>query len=86
MKFLDKITSRFANKASCAVKKEVKKTVIDLIPGILAIGAAVAGIFIFKEVVEVPSEVVPTFTTHVVNNYFFRDVSEESIKKLMEGR
>lgn len=82
MKFLD----RFASKASSAVKKEVKKTALNLIPAILGIGAAIAGILIFKEVVEEPEELAPNFTTHTTNNYFFRDVSEEAIQKLMEGK
>lgn len=86
MKFLDRFTSKFASKASTAVKKEVKKTAFNLIPTILAIGAAVAGVLIFKGVVEEPEDPVPTFTTHVTNNYFFRDVSEEAIRQLMEGK
>ena len=86
MKWLDKITSKFASKASTAVKKEVKKTVLDLLPTVLGIGAAIGGILLFKEAVFEPEEIAPSFTTHTTNNYFFRDVSEESIKKLMEGR
>ena len=86
MKFLDKITQRFATKASTAVKTEVKKTIIDLIPTALAIAAAAIGVAIFKSAVVEPEEMTPTFTTHTTNNYFFRDMSEESIRRLMEGK
>lgn len=86
MKILDRITKKFASKASTAVKQEVKKTAFDLLPTIFGIATAVAGILIFKGVVESPEETLPTFTTHTVNNYFFRDVSEEAMKKLMEGK
>ncbi len=82
MKFFD----RLAGKASTAVKKEVKRTALNIIPTIFGIGAAIAGILIFKGVVEEPEELAPSFTTHTTNNYFFRDVSEEAIQKLMEGK
>ena len=82
MKLFDKL----AGKASTAVKKEVKRTALNIIPTILGIGAAIAGILIFKGVVEGPEELAPSFTTHTTNNYFFRDVSEEAIQKLMEGK
>lgn len=83
MKLLDKITKKFARNASTAVKKEVKKTAIDLLPTIAAVAAAVAGIFIFKESV---SEDRPTLTaTHITtNNYFLGDSGEEVIKKILE--
>ena len=86
MKFLDRITKRFATKASTAVKTEVKKTIIDLIPTALAIAAAAIGVAIFKSAVNEPEEIAPSFSTHTTNNYFFRDMSEESIRRLMEGK
>ena len=86
MKFLDRFTKKFASKASTAVKKEVKKTALDLVPTILGIGASIAGILIFKGVVEEPEDNSPTFTTYTTNNYFFRDLSDDAIKKLMEDK
>lgn len=84
MKLFDKITKKFANKASCAVKNEVKKTAIDLIPTILAFGSAIVGIFIFKGVVQNEPEPFMTRTNVTTNNYFFGDISEETIMKILE--
>lgn len=83
MKFFDKITQRFAKNASCAVKSEVKKTAADLLPKVVGFGAALLGIFLFKEAMKSDE---PTLTaTHITtNNYFLGDSGEEIIKKILE--
>lgn len=88
MKFLDKFTKKFASKASTAVKSEVKKTALDLLPKILGVAAMVLGVVIFKEVVEEPEEVKPivTNTSITTNNYFFQELSEDMIKKILEEK
>jgi len=86
MKIFDKITKKFASKASTAVKSEVKKTALDLLPKILGAAAMVLGVVIFKEVVEEPEEITPTMTNVSIttNNYFFQEVSDETIRKILE--
>lgn len=88
MKFFDKFTKKFANKASCAVKKEVKKTALDLLPKILGAAAMILGVVIFKEVVEEPEEIQPTITNTSIttNNYFFQELSEDMIKRVLEDK
>ena len=84
MKLLDKLTKKFASKASCAVKEEVKRTAVDLIPTILAFGSAIVGIFVFKGIVQSDSEPRMTRTNVTTNNYFFGNLSEEAIMKILE--
>ena len=86
MKFLDKFTKKFTNKASAAVKQEVKKTAIDLLPTVAGIVSMIAGILIFKGVVDTPEETHPTVThtSITTNNYFFKDMTEEAIKRIIE--
>lgn len=88
MKILDRLTKKFANKASTAVKSEVKKTALDLLPKLLGAAAMVLGVVIFKEVVEEPEEVKPivTNTSITTNNYFFQEVNEDIIRKVLEEK
>ena len=86
MKWVDKFTKKFASKASTAVKSEVKKTALDLLPKILGAAAMILGVVIFKEVVEEPEEITPTMSNISIttNNYFFQEVNDEIIKKILE--
>lgn len=91
MKLFDKFTKKLAGKASVAVKSEVKKTALDLLPGGLAVLGAIAGILIFKNSVEdepLCTALKPTVsnTTITTNNYFFQSLSEDSIKRILEDR
>lgn len=88
MKWVDKFTKKFANKASTAVKSEVKKTAMDLLPKILGVAAMVLGVVIFKEVVDEPEEIKPmvTNTSITTNNYFFQEVNEDIIRKVLEEK
>lgn len=88
MKFWDKVTKKLTNKASTAVKSEVKKTALDLLPKILGVAAMVLGVVIFKEVVDEPEEIKPTITnTNITtNNYFFQEVNEDIIRKVLEEK
>ena len=88
MKILERFTKKFANKASVAVKSEVKKTALDLLPKLLGAAAMILGVIIFKEVVEEPEEVKPaiTNTSITTNNYFFQELSEDMIKKILEEK
>lgn len=88
MKFWDKVTKKLTNKASTAVKSEVKKTALDLLPKILGIGAMILGVVIFKEVVDEPEEIKPmvTNTSITTNNYFFQEVNEDIIRKVLEEK
>lgn len=75
MKFLDKISKRFTENAAPVLKKEVKKTAIDLLPGAFALLASILGAVLFKEKV---TDTRPTLTsTHTItNNYFLGDTSK----------
>ena len=88
MKLVEKIAKKFTKSASNTVKTEVKKTAIDLLPTVVGIVSMVIGIVIFKEVVDSPEDLSPTVsnTSITTNNYFFRDMTEESIKKILEDK
>lgn len=83
MKWFDRVTKKLAKNASTAVKTEVKKSALDIIPKIALIGAAIASIWLFKDTVE---DNRPSLTaTHITtNNYFLGDAGEEVIKKILE--
>lgn len=89
--FVDKVAKRFTKSASEQVKKEAKKTAIDLIPAILTIGTMVAGYFAFKDrhgSSRTNNEPNPfsSNTRITTNNYFLGDVSEDIIKKILEDK
>lgn len=83
MKFLEKISGKFVKNASVAVKSEVKQTAIDMLPKVVGFGAAILGIFIFREAI---SDDRPQLTaTHITtNNYFLGNAGEDVIKKIIE--
>lgn len=83
MKWFDRATKKLAKNASTAVKTEVKKSALGIIPKIALIGAAIASIWLFKDTVE---DNRPSLTaTHITtNNYFLGDAGEEIIKKILE--
>ena len=88
LKIVENLSKRFTKTASVEMKKEVKKTAIDLIPGILAFAGMIAGILLFREIDggESGSSVTPTRTVShtTINNYFFNDVSEDMILKMLD--
>ena len=88
-KFLEKMTTKAVQTASVAAKDEAKKSAINLIPKLLGLAATGLGIFIFKEAVvptnDIPKPSMSTSKT-TTYNYFFQTLSEESIKKIMEGK
>lgn len=89
MKILDKLTKKFAKSTSTAVKAEVKKTAVDLLPTVVGVVSMVVGIVIFKSTkTPTTKPIKPNVTnTHITtNNYFFQNVSEEMIKKILEGK
>jgi len=88
MKWIDKFTKKFANKASTAVKSEVKKTALDILPKVLGIAAMILGVVVFKEVVDEPEEIKPivTNTSITTNNYFFQEVNEDIIRRVLEDK
>lgn len=88
---LDKVARRFTKTASDEVRKEVKKTAIDLIPGILTIGSMIVGIFVFHETSESKPMIAkprPSYSTTKIttNNYFLGNVSDDVIKKILEAK
>lgn len=85
MKLLDKLTKKVTEKVSSVAKDEVKKKAIGLIPGAVAIAGVVAGVLIFRRTT--PAAEVGkalTRTTVTTNNYFFKDLSEEMIRTIIE--
>lgn len=90
MKLLDKFTKKFAKSTSTAVKTEVKKTAVDLLPTVVGVVSMVVGIVIFKGTTggntrkPIRPNVTNTHTT--TNNYFFQNLSEDMIRKIMEGK
>lgn len=89
MKFVEKLTKKFVKTASTQTKAELKKTAIDLLPTLMTVITTVAGILIFKGVIDEPvrpADPHVSSTTITTNNYFFRDMSEETINKILEER
>ena len=83
------ITQKLVKTTSMEVKKEVKKTAIDLLPGLISIAGIILGVVIFHSIPDdsgdedtlTPSHVSTTIT----NNYFFQDLSEDVIKKIIDN-
>lgn len=88
--FIDKVAKRFTKSASEQAKKELKKTAIDLLPGILTIGGLIFGFFVFHELPDSDSggstRPYHSSTRITTNNYFLGDVSEEILEKILEGK
>lgn len=90
--FVDKVAKKFTKTASEEVKKEAKKTAVDMLPGLLALGGMILGIVVFRETKESRNSHTTTprpfsSTTHITtNNYFLGDVSEDIIKKVLEEK
>lgn len=81
-----KLTKSATKTASNEAKKEIKKSLIDLVPGILGIGAMILGIFVFNEMDSDNSDESPMamVTKTTTNNYFFGDISDDLIMKILE--
>lgn len=88
MKLFERWTKKLTKTASTTVKKEVKKTAVDLLPTIVGFGSMVLGILIFKKAVNEPEITKPTVsnTSITTNNYFFQQMSEDMIKKILEEK
>ena len=90
--FVDKVAKKFTKTASEEVKKEAKKTAVNMLPGLLALGGMILGIVVFRETKEPRNNHTTTprpfsSTTHITtNNYFLGDVSEDIIKKVLEEK
>lgn len=89
MKLVEKLTKKFVKTASVQTKEELKKTALDLLPTVMTIVTTAIGIVIFKNIGETPTQPIRpqmSSTTITTNNYFFKDMTEESIKKILEER
>ena len=88
MKLFEKIGHKMAGGATEKVKKEVKKTALDIMPTIVSFASMVLGFVIFRGVAKGETEVrhTPsvTNTSITTNNYFFQEMSDESIRKILE--
>lgn len=90
--FVDKVAKRFTKSASEQVKKEAKKTAVDLIPGLLTVGGMIFGFAAFNKSGSKPKnnrnyrQPYYTTSTKTTNNYFLGTVSDEVIKKILEER
>ena len=88
MKLIEKVAKKFTKTASNTVKTEVKKTAIDLLPAVIGFVSMVVGVLLFHETMDIQNEVKPSITNRntciTTNNYFFRDLSEEAIRKVLE--
>ena len=88
MKLLEKWAKKFTKEASTTVKTEVKKTAIDLLPTLLGIVGMIFGIAVFRKAVDDPEPIKPavTNTSITTNNYFFQQMSEDMVKRILEGK
>lgn len=90
MGFMDRFIKKGTQTATQEAKKEFKKTVVDLIPGILTFVGAIAGVVIFRSSASPGPSFKPkpniSNTRITTNNYFLGNVSEDVIKKILEDR
>lgn len=86
MKLIDSLAKKFTKTASEEAKKEAKKTLIDLIPGILSVAGIVVGAIIFRGSGGSGGSRHPmhSHTSITTNNYFFQEVDDETILKILE--
>ena len=86
MKLIESFAKKSTKTASEEAKKEAKKTLIDLIPGILSVAGIVVGAIIFRGSGESMGNRRPTHshTSITTNNYFFQEVSDETILRILE--
>lgn len=89
--FVEKVAKKFTQTASEQVKKEAKKTFIDILPGLLTLGTMIFSVVVFHERKDIPkisSSPRPYSSTTKIttNNYFLGNVSDEIIKKVLEDR
>jgi len=90
MKFLDKFIKKSTETASIAVRDEVRKTAFNIFPHIFGIASLIFGTLIFKEnkgtLANRPPATKVIRSTRVINtNYFFSDMNEETIKKIINS-
>ena len=97
MKLMDKITSKFACKASDAVKetvkKEAKNIASDILPVMTGAVALIGGVLIFKrmanynQVTKTAEKIVPTISHTVTNNYILGDTNaaKEIVDKILKS-
>lgn len=88
MKLIESIARRFTKSASQTAKAEVKKTAIDLLPIVLTVVTSVAGVVLFHGSVKTEEKPKPyhSSTSITTNNYFFRDMTEDSIKRILDEK
>ena len=90
MKFVESIAKKFTKQASTTMKTEMKKTAIDLLPAIAGVASMIFGIMVFRgnpgriESNRLKPDVTNTSIT--TNNYFFKDISEDMMKKILEEK
>ena len=87
-----KLTQKVVETTSEQVRKEVKKTVLDVLPGLITIAGTIIGIVIFHNIGDSDDDAydsgrsIPTHssTTITTNNYFFQDISDDMMWKILE--
>lgn len=86
-KIKESMSEKIQDTAGTTIKKVAKDVVIDILPIAAGIGAMAIGMTAFKSTVEEPKPVRPTiterYTIDICNNYFLRDMTEESLVKIM---
>lgn len=87
-KKIEDTTKELTKTATDQVKKEIKKTALDLLPGILTIGTMILGFVLFHKADDgdgsIGSRPYKSITHSTTYNYFFDGVGEDMIKKILE--
>ncbi|WP_458459274.1 hypothetical protein [Pseudobutyrivibrio sp.] len=92
MKFLDKLIKKSTKTASVEVKKEIRKSALDLLPGAIAVVGTIIGLLLFRSSggngISNGFLPKPTVTNSkiITNNYFLGGLSEDLIRKIMEDK
>lgn len=78
--------------ATNEAKAEVRKSLVDLIPGVLTVGTIIIGILTFRENIysytniNKPTRPYDNGANYITNNYFFCNLSEDTIRSIVGGK
>ncbi len=91
MKFLDNLIKKSTKTASEEVKKEVKKSIVDLIPVALTFGSLLLSFIVFNHKDssdDCRSSAIPfsSKTYNTTNNYFLGEITDEIIEKILKEK
>ncbi len=91
MKLFDNFIKKSTKTASEEVKKEVQKSLIDLVPAVLTFGSVLISFLIFNHGGKSDDDSRSSIpfsskTYNTTNNYFLGEMTDEIIEKILKER